>query len=112
MTNYEWLVNTGKLEEFLADFSYANAIAEASNFYKKYKITLIGNLYALECNVANWLQEEHPKPNQYVLLEDVMAVMNNLHYIPQIPTFAEVIDSYIKYKKDELAALPTKEIEE
>ena len=112
MTNYEWLIETNKLEEFLVGYAYADANIEESDFYKEWKITPIGNLYALERNIVAWLQEEHPKPNKYVLLEDVMAVMNNLNYMPQIPTFAEVVSDYVKYKKDELAALPTKEIEE
>lgn len=111
MTNYEWLIKYDKLHEFLADYGYAYANAEESDFYKKYKITPTAHLYAIEHNIVSWLQEERPEPNQYVLLDDVLTIMNNGHYVPKTSTFEQVVLSYINYKKTEISALPIKEIE-
>lgn len=111
MTNYEWLIKNNKLQGFLADFGYAGAYAAESEFYKKYRISPIGGVYALEHNVAIWLQEERPEPNQYVLLDDVLTIMDNGRYVPKTSTFEQVVLSFIKYKKAEISTLPTKEIE-
>ena len=111
MTNYEWLIKNDKLHEFLDDYGYAYANAKESDFYKKYKITPTAHLYALEHNVVIWLQEERPAYNQYVLLDDVLTVMDNGRYVPKTSTFEQVVLSFIKYKKAEISALPIKEIE-
>ena len=72
MTNYEWLVKQGKLEDFISTIT-ASSI---KNINKKYGVDIVGEeIYNPQYKIAEWLQEErHIK--EYVALDEVVDIMN------------------------------------
>jgi hypothetical protein len=120
MTNYEWLIKKGILDKFLADYALAEADGEIYRFYNKYKIYTPYNVYDSNRNVASWLQSIRIEHKKYVLLDDVMRIMqeDGLAFIPVYKgkvNPAEVQDKCARYYRQKLNSildLPTKEIEE
>ena len=76
MTNYEWLVKTGKIVQFI-DFLRFKHFSNAE-YRSDYKLHF--GMISVPCqasrSIAEWLQEEHIV-NRYVSLEAVLDILNN-----------------------------------
>lgn len=114
MNNYEWLVEKGKLENFLFDImNHACAISDeeadkiAELILGEYKLDLKGESDYAHEQITEWLQAEHKESEEYVLLKQVIDTVNSripLLYMGGGTTIAEVVIEHLK-------TLPRKEID-
>lgn len=115
MTNYEWLIDNGKLTEFISDILCTKTVCEVSDICKKYNIHSQGADY-FEVDIANWLSGTRTiRP--YISRDDTITLINSIlgdttdrfkHFgITDVETvpYSEIIEFAIK-------KLPTRDIEE
>ena len=120
MTNYEWLVKNGKLEEFIFDITVRDIsnITWAKPVMKKYNFFINWGDKISE-KIAEWLQAEH-KTKDYVSREDVIDILNNplkiaIEHKKNMVTLDEVSRAFAEDYKDKLervCKLEVKEIDE
>lgn len=74
MTNYEWLVKSGELEDFFCELIETDDTFPLSEFERKWNIPQTTYLHSR--NISNWLQAER-KTKEYVKLVDVLAIITD-----------------------------------
>ena len=80
MTNFEWLAKKCRLEGFLHEIAEKGTDLENIVVYDKFaeKWGLPNKIYVptpIYNFISDWLEEEH-KAREYVLLEDVVSLLN------------------------------------
>ena len=72
MTNFEWLVSKDKLRTFVIGLH----AEKYDDFITHWEIPRTSESFSE--SISNWLTQEHqePKPKEYVLLEDVVTLLN------------------------------------
>lgn len=111
MTNYEWIMESGKMGNFLLDVN--NALNE--NARGKFPLSIEGQYHGLSIEYGEnilkkcveWLQAER-KTITYVALDDVICLLKKPIICGRGMSFSEAIGVRIQ----EIANLPTKEIDE
>ena len=73
MTNYEYLVKTGKLAKFLDDCCDPNVLSQA--VYHTYNVRNNGSEYTFGEDIADFLQAEH-STTTYIKMSDVVDALN------------------------------------
>lgn len=116
MTNYEWLVKTGKLAEFIFDvqYDYAKEENETDVLYNKYDLLIKWGDSKSEI-IAEWLKAKRIS-KIYVLFDDVINALLE----SQIKISTDEHNGYaVKYAREflqdiaqKLRLLPKKEIDE
>lgn len=76
MTNYEWLINNGKLTEFISDIICATTIPKLSDVCKKYGIHNRGADY-FDTDIANWLSGTRTV-RPYISRDDTITLINSI----------------------------------
>lgn len=116
MTNYEWLIDNGKLTEFISDIIRATTIPEIFDVCKKYNIHNQGADY-FDVDIANWLSGTRTTIRPYISRDDTITLINSIlgdttdrvkHFgITDVETvpYSEIIEFAIN-------KLPTRDIEE
>ncbi len=123
MTNYEWIMKSGKMGNFLLDVH----IALYENARGKFPLSIEGQYHGLSIEYSEnilkkcveWLQAEH-KTKDYVSREDVIDILNNplkiaIEHKKNMVTLDEVSRAFAEDYKDKLkrvCKLEVKEIDE
>lgn len=86
MTNYEWLCQENKLQEFLKDVS-----EEWCDVCENWRIPRCEDDEDYELNIANWLQAERKVP-KWVRVIDVLGILQCPHYCSHRTEFIQKIN--------------------
>lgn len=82
MTNYEWLVKTHRLVQFILDVRSTctenDLIKLNANYYGFNYFN--SNKMLFSQRIADWLQEEHKEEPTYVKYDEVLDVINKTAY--------------------------------
>lgn len=74
MTNYEYLVLTDRLKDFMDDMAHYYSTPWEENIYKKWGIPALRD-NSIGGDLAKWLQEESKIANACIKLGDVIDLM-------------------------------------
>lgn len=72
MTNYEHLVSTSALSEFLDKLTYQSSFEIREEYHIKMSYTPI----SFPAEIAKWLEEEYEPPTSYVKVDDLMQELS------------------------------------
>ena len=81
MTNYDWLVANGNLEEFIKKIHYfqcdKDSFSTLIDIFSPYKGLCFDFHDNVPQKISEWLQAKHPEPVRYIELETAMAFAQN-----------------------------------
>lgn len=106
MTNYEWLEEHDKVDEFL------QAIYEHRDidyFKQRYHIRF-SHYETFISNLTLWLYDERPEPESYISRQAVLALLDGSFYT--LSAAGELDTDAFEKRLNKIKELPTKEIEE